>query len=107
MSLTNLIRAGFFALAILVTGIAVLAFQHSNRSIEAITISLSAIAPTEIGLKQVDTLLAEARVAFLKYDKRDRTTGDDGVSILTKLVETEKNLIANLPESSHLHHRHI
>ena len=99
MSLTNLIRVGFFTLAVLVAAIAALAIQYSNRSIDAINISLSAVAPTEIGLKQVNSLLAEARFAFVKYDKRDRTTAWDSLDMLTSLVEVENALIAGLPSN--------
>ncbi|NNE85935.1 MAG: response regulator [Alphaproteobacteria bacterium] len=92
--MTSLIRVGFLALAILVAGVAVLATQHSGRSIRAIDISFSAVAPTEISLKQVASLLADSRLAFVKYDKRDRTTASEAIKLLAKLVEVENDLIA-------------
>jgi len=108
MSLTNQIRVGFFALAALVAAVAALAIQHSNRSIDAISISLSVVAPTEIGLRQISSLLSDTRLSFEKYDKRDRTTASDGLDLLTKLVEIENGLIASLPNNlaeSHLRQR--
>ena len=100
MSLTNQIRVGFFALAALVTAVAILAIGHGNRSIDAINASLSAVVPTQLGLKQIDSLLAEARFAFVKYDQRDRTTALDSLEMLTRLVRAEDDLTANLPGSS-------
>ena len=94
MSLTNQIRIGFFALAALVAAVAILAIEHSNRSIEAIDINLSTITPTQIGLKQIDALLSEAGLAFVKYDQRERTTATDSLDLLTRLVAAEKTLIA-------------
>ncbi len=100
MSLTNQIRIGFFALAALVVAIAALAIGHSNRSIEAINVSISAVTPIQLGLKQIDSLLAEARFAFVKYDTRDRITASDSLDLLTRLVEAERDVIAGLPSDS-------
>ena len=99
MSLTNQIRVGFFALAALVAGVAALAIDHSNRSIGAVDVNLSVVTPTRIGLTQVSSLLADSRSAFLKYDRRDRTTASDSLEFLTRLVEVERQLIASLPGS--------
>ncbi len=100
MSLTNQIRIGFFALAALVAAIAALAIGHSNRSIEAINVSLSTITPIQLGLKQVDSLLAEARFAFVKYDTRDRIKETDALELLNRLVEAEEHFTAGLPDDS-------
>jgi signal transduction histidine kinase/CheY-like chemotaxis protein len=100
MSLTNQIRIGFFALAALVVAIAALAIGHSNRSIEAINVSLSVVTPVQLGLKQVDSLLAEARFAFVKYDTRDRIKESDALDLLTRLVEAEQALDAGSPNNS-------
>lgn len=100
VSLTNLVRGGFLALAALVVAVAVLAIQNSSRSIDALNLSLATITPIQIGLKQVDSLLAEARLAFVTYDKRDRTTATDGLEVLTRLAESEGKLVAKIPASS-------
>ncbi len=100
MSLTNQIRAGFLALAALVAAIAILAIGHSNRSIEAVNVSLSTVTPIQLGLRQIDSLLTEARFAFIRYDKRDRITASDSLDMLAKLAEAEKKVIASLSGNS-------
>ncbi|MBT6310677.1 MAG: response regulator [Rhodospirillaceae bacterium] len=98
MSLTNQIRAGFFVLAALVTIVATLAIQHDSRTATSIEIRSSITVPTQVGLEQVGSLLAEAELAFAVYNSQDRVTAASGLENLSRLTKAETDLIASLSD---------
>ena len=73
------------------------AYLHSKMSNAALDISLSAVTPTQTGLRRIDALLAESDSFFLRYVGRDPVTGADCVDILNRLVAAEKKFVASLP----------
>ncbi|MDH3240672.1 MAG: ATP-binding protein [Alphaproteobacteria bacterium] len=99
VSIVDLVRMGFLALATLLLAVTWLAVQQSQHIRTHLHINSMLVQPIRTTLNHVQKLLAQSGQEFETYALRDRVSAQDGLVLLRRLSAAETRLIAKLPQA--------
>jgi hypothetical protein len=101
VSVVNLVRLGFFGLAVLLLALAWLAVRQNHAIRTHLDNKSSFVQPVRAALQHVQLLLMQSGQEFEKHTRRDRVAADDGLHLLRRLAAIEDQLVSNLkPEEA-------